>query len=379
MSQDHGAGTLSVEEMSNERNEIELAVEGVNKTFGPVHAVRDCDLTVRRGEMVALLGPSGCGKTTLLNIIAGFESPDSGTLRLGGVALRDIPPNHRNIGIVFQSYALFPHMTTAGNIGYGLRIRRAPSRVIRERVGEVVDLLKLDGLEDRYPSELSGGQQQRVAVARALAVRPVMLLLDEALSALDKNLREQTQVELSILLRQLDITTIIVTHDQREAFTIADRIAVMNDGQILQIGTPQEIYSDPKSSFVLEFVGSANVLKGAMDTTGSGTVVRADCGLTVPVHTAHRLKHGQRVNIYVRAEDITLSSQPTPVHGSTPGVVSLARFMGATQRHAIDLGSEQVVLDSRSSEVSAQFEVGDSVFIDITPERCYVLPASQAS
>ncbi|MDE0000097.1 MAG: ABC transporter ATP-binding protein [Rhodospirillaceae bacterium] len=365
--------------MSNERDEVELRVEGVNKTFGSVHAVRDCHLTVRRGEMVALLGPSGCGKTTLLNVIAGFESCNSGDLWLRGVSLRDIPPNHRNIGIVFQSYALFPHMTTAGNIGYGLRIRRAPSRVIRERVAEVIDLLKLNGLENRYPSELSGGQQQRVAVARALAVRPVMLLLDEALSALDKNLREQMQVELSILLRQLGITTIIVTHDQREAFTIADRIAVMSDGQILQIGTPQEIYSDPKSSFVLEFVGSANVLKGIIDTVGSEIVVRADCGLTMPAPEALPLNLGERVNIYVRAEDIVLSSSPTPVHKSDPGIVSLARFMGATQRHAIDLGSEQVVLDSRSSEASAQFKVGNRVFIDIAPERCYVLPASQVS
>ena len=364
--------------MSNGKDEVELKVERVNKTFGPVRAVRDCHLTVRRGEMVALLGPSGCGKTTLLNVIAGFEACDSGDLWLRGVSLRDIPPNHRNIGIVFQSYALFPHMTTAGNIGYGLRIRRMPSNVIRERVAEVVSLLKLDGLEDRYPSELSGGQQQRVAVARALAVRPVMLLLDEALSALDKNLREQMQVELSILLRQLGITTIIVTHDQREAFTIADRIAVMSDGQILQIGTPQEIYSDPKSSFVLEFVGSANVLKGVMETAGSESVVRADCGLVLSVPSSLSLSRGQRVNIYVRAEDIVLSSRPTPVHANNPGIVSLARFMGATQRHAIDLGNEQVVLDSRSNEASARFEVGNQVFIDIAPDRCYVLPANQA-
>lgn len=365
--------------MSNGKDEVELKVEGVNKTFGSVRAVRDCHLTVRRGEMVALLGPSGCGKTTLLNVIAGFESCDSGNLWLREVSLRDIPPNHRNIGIVFQSYALFPHMTTAGNIGYGLRIRRMPSNVIRERVAEVVNLLKLDGLEDRYPSELSGGQQQRVAVARALAVRPVMLLLDEALSALDKNLREQMQVELSILLRQLGITTIIVTHDQREAFTIADRIAVMSDGQILQIGTPQEIYSDPKSSFVLEFVGSANVLRGVMETAGSENVVRADCGLVLSVPPSLPLSSGQRVNIYVRAEDIVLSSQPTPVHRDNPGIVSLARFMGATQRHAIDLGNEQVVLDSRSNEASAGFEVGNKVFIDVAPDRYYVLPANQAS
>ena len=362
-----------------EQDAVELKVTNVNKTFGSVRAVRDCNLTVRRGEMVALLGPSGCGKTTLLNVIAGFEPCDSGDLWLRGVSLRNIPPNHRNIGIVFQSYALFPHMTTAGNIGYGLRIRRMPSKLIKERVGEVIDLLKLNGLEERYPSELSGGQQQRVAIARALAVRPVMLLLDEALSALDKNLREQMQVELSILLRQLGITTIIVTHDQREAFTIANRIAVMSDGQILQIGTPQEIYSDPKSSFVLEFVGSANVLKGVTVQDGSELVVRADCGLTVPILGAQRLDLGQRVNIYVRAEDIELSSEPTPVHSNQPGTVSLARFMGPTKRHAIDLGGEQVVLDSRSTEAWARFDVGDQVFIDIMPERCYVRPVDPAS
>ena len=356
---------------------IDLRVEGVEKSFGTVRAVRDCNLTVRRGEMVALLGPSGCGKTTLLNIIAGFEGCDSGDLWLRGESLRDIPPNHRNIGMVFQSYALFPHLTTAGNIGYGLRVRRMPAEEIRTRVSEVVDLLKLTGLEDRYPSELSGGQQQRVAIARALAVRPVMLLLDEALSALDKNLREQMQVELSILLRQLGITTIIVTHDQREAFTIADRIAVMSDGRILQIGTPDEIYSDPKSSFVLEFVGSANMLHGVTTAAGSVLVVRADCGLTLPVTDDWLLDRDQKVNIYVRAEDIELSSEPTPVHRENPGVVSLARFMGATKRHAIDLGGEQVVLDGLSSGASARFEVGDRVYIDIAPERCYVLPADR--
>ncbi|MCY4549593.1 MAG: ABC transporter ATP-binding protein [Defluviicoccus sp.] len=362
--------------MTGGDDSIDLRVEGVEKSFGAVRAVRDCNLTVRRGEMVALLGPSGCGKTTLLNIIAGFESCDRGDLWLRGESLRDIPPNHRNIGMVFQSYALFPHLTTTGNIGYGLRIRRIPAGVIRERVAEVIDLLKLNGLEERYPSELSGGQQQRVAIARALAVRPVMLLLDEALSALDKNLREQMQVELSILLRQLGITTIIVTHDQREAFTIADRIAVMSDGEILQIGPPEAIYSDPKSAFVLEFVGSANMLKGVTADAGAGLVVRADCGLMLPMTDNRRLARGQKVNIYVRAEDIELSAAPTPVHRDNPGTVSLARFMGATKRHAIDLGGEQVVLDGPSSGVSARFAVGDRVFIDIAPERCYVLPAA---
>ena len=361
--------------MTGGTDTIDLRVEGVEKSFGAVRAVRDCNLTVRRGEMVALLGPSGCGKTTLLNIIAGFESCDSGDLWLRGESLRDIPPNHRNIGMVFQNYALFPHLTTAGNIGYGLGIRRMPAGEIRTRVAEVVDLLKLNGLEERYPSELSGGQQQRVAVARALAVRPVMLLLDEALSALDKNLREQMQVELSILLRQLGITTIIVTHDQREAFTIADRIAVMSEGEILQVGPPEAIYSDPKSSFVLEFVGSANTLKGVTIATGSGLGVEADCGLTLPVTDDRLLQRGTRVNIYVRAEDIELSSEPTSVHRDNPGTVSLARFMGATKRQAIDLGGEQVVLDSPSSGASARFDLGDRVFIDIAPERCYVLPA----
>ena len=361
--------------MTGGTDTIDLRVEGIEKSFGAVRAVRDCNLTVRRGEMVALLGPSGCGKTTLLNIIAGFESCDSGDLWLRGESLRDIPPNHRNIGMVFQSYALFPHLTTAGNIGYGLGIRRMPAGEIRARVAEVVDLLKLNGLEERYPSELSGGQQQRVAIARALAVRPVMLLLDEALSALDKNLREQMQVELSILLRQLGITTIIVTHDQREAFTIADRIAVMSDGEILQIGPPEAIYSDPKSSFVLEFVGSANTLRGVTAAAGSGLAVKADCGLTLPVTDDRLFQRGKRVNIYVRAEDIELSSEPTPVHRDNPGTVSLARFMGATKRQAIDLGGEQVVLDGPSSGASARFDVGDRVYIDIAPERCYVLPA----
>lgn len=368
-----------VESANADQDVFDLRVERVEKSFGEVRAVRDCSLTVRRGEQVALLGPSGCGKTTLLNIIAGFESCDSGDLWLRGQSLRDIPPSHRNIGMVFQSYALFPHMTVENNISYGLRIRRMLRADIQRSVAEVIDLLKLHGLEERYPSELSGGQQQRVALARTLAVRPVMLLLDEALSALDKNLREQMQVELSILLRRLGITTILVTHDQREAFTIADRIAVMSGGQILQAGTPEEIYSKPQSPFVLEFVGSANVLQGTTVGGGEQMCVVIGCGLTVPVVGADQFAPNTHVNVYVRAEDIELSSQPTPVHKDSPGRVSLARFLGAVKRHVIDVGGEQIVLDSSASGASARFNVGDAVYIGFSPEHCYVLPSDLAA
>ncbi len=364
--------------MSVGDQEIQLKVENVGKAFGSFQALSNCSLTIHKGEHVALLGPSGCGKTTLLNIIAGFETCDSGDLWLGQESLKNIPPNNRNIGMVFQSYALFPHMTIANNISYGLRIRKTASHVIEQRVSEVMGLLELTGLEGRYPSELSGGQQQRVAVARALAVRPVMLLLDEALSALDKNLREQMQVDLSILLRRLEITTILVTHDQREAFTIADRIAVMNKGQILQIGTPEEIYANPSSEFVLEFVGSANVLKGVAAESGGQLYARVDAGLTVPIEGAPALAANDRLQLYVRAEDIELSAEPTAIHTEKPGRISLARFLGAVKRNVIDLNGEQIVLDVNSSGAAARFNVGDEVYINFTSSRCYGAPDSQA-
>ncbi len=350
---------------------VELELTAVSKRYGAVAAAADVTLDVQRGETVALLGPSGCGKTTLLNLIAGFETPDAGEVRLRGRVLNDVPPNRRDIGLVFQHYALFPHLTVRDNIAYGLRARRLPRTVIGERVQEAVEMLKLHGLEARYPSELSGGQRQRVAVARALAIRPLLLLLDEALSALDKNLREQMQVELSLLIRRLQITTILVTHDQREAFTMGHRIALMDRGRLVQVGTPAEVYRRPRSSFALEFVGSANCLHGEVATVGAVVRVRMTSGLVV-TQTAATAPPAGPVRVYVRSEDVRLSAKPTAVHPETPGRLELVTFLGAFTRCVVSLGAEQVHAELPTA-VAAPFRVGDDVFVEFDDDHCHIV------
>ncbi|TMJ26792.1 MAG: ABC transporter ATP-binding protein, partial [Alphaproteobacteria bacterium] len=244
--------------------QIAVELEGVSKHFGKITAVNQISLQVRRGELVTLLGPSGCGKTTLLNLIAGFLDPDAGEIAIDGRRITDVPAYRREIGIMFQSYALFPHMSVAANVAYGLKMRRIPRPEITRRVAQALALIKLEGLEDRKPRQLSGGQQQRVALARALVIRPRVLLLDEPFSALDRNLRASMQVELKEIVRKLEVTTIFVTHDQSEALSLSDRIAVIAQGRIHQLGSPQEIYRRPIDRFVASFIGDANVLRGRL-------------------------------------------------------------------------------------------------------------------
>ncbi len=238
-----------------------LQLAALTKCFGATRAVDAIDLTVAPGEFVTLLGPSGCGKTTTLNMIAGFIVPDAGSIRLQDRPVEALPPFRRNLGLVFQDYALFPHMSVAENVGFGLRMRRIPRDDIARRVKEALDLVQLNGLDDRRPLQLSGGQRQRVALARALVIQPAMLLLDEPLSNLDLKLREEMRLEISALQRRLGIATVFVTHDQGEALTMSDRIAVMRDGRIEQIGTPGDIYERPATRFVAGFIGTANLIK----------------------------------------------------------------------------------------------------------------------
>ena len=366
-------------------NDVDLRLVGVSKFFGAVHALRDCTIDVRRNEILALLGPSGCGKSTLLNIVAGFLDPDAGDVWLRGRHVNDVPPNRRNTGMVFQHYALFPHMTVRQNISYGLHARKLGAEVIDERVKEMVSLLKFEGLEERYPAALSGGQKQRVAVARALAIRPDVLLLDEALSALDKNLREEMQIELSLLLRRLGITTILVTHDQQEAFTLGDRIALMEHGRIIQVGQPEDIYLKPQSKFVVEFMGSANRLSGIVEQTGEGDgVVRTRCGFVFPIPPgspgwpippgSSGLSTGRSVLAYVRAEDLMLSHEPTAVHAGAPARIVLVTFLGAKSRFVIELGDDQILVERSGGDGPAGFSEGDNVYVSFPPERCHVVP-----
>lgn len=359
---------------ADDSREADVELRAISKRFGDVRALESCSLSVRRGEQVALLGPSGCGKSTLLNIIAGMEDPDSGQLWIRGHRMDSVPPNRRNIGVVFQSYALFPHMTLSENVGYGLKVRRMPAGVIEERTREVIELLKLVGLERRYPNELSGGQQQRAAIARALAIHPVVMLLDEALSALDKNLREEMQIELSILLRRLEVTTILVTHDQREAFAIGDRIAVMQGGRIVQVGTSEEVYSRPASSFVLDFLGSSSMIPGAIESDFARRRVRTEVGIGFDLSDRHVLGANGPVRVYIRAEDVGLSRYATQVHATSPGRIALSTFLGAFNRYVVQLGSIQVLVDVAPGGDGQCFLAGDTVFLAFQPDDCYVLP-----
>jgi len=281
----------------------ELRLQRLRKVYGNVEAVADISLTVEPGTVLTLLGPSGCGKTTLLRMIAGFAGPTSGRIVLGGADITELPANRRDIGVVFQNYALFPHLNVAENVGFGLKARKQADAEIAQQVERMLALVKLEGYADRYPAQLSGGQQQRAAVARALAIDPRLLLLDEPLSALDKNLRQIVQQELRQLQRRLGVTTIVVTHDQEEAFVLSDKVAVMNAGRILQVGAPQEIYDRPGTRFVAEFLGSGNLIPGkVIGSDASSATIRLSEGSQIAVRSS--LPLGSDVDIFVRPEKL---------------------------------------------------------------------------
>jgi putative spermidine/putrescine transport system ATP-binding protein/spermidine/putrescine transport system ATP-binding protein len=298
---------------------IAVDLDGVTKRFGKITALDDVSLMVRRGELMTLLGPSGCGKTTLLNLVAGFLMPDSGEVAIAGRRVTDVPAYRREIGIMFQNYALFPHMNVAANVGYGLRMRRIAKAEIARRVGEALALVKLAGLEDRRPRQLSGGQQQRVALARALVIRPQVLLLDEPFSALDRNLRASMQVELKEIQRKLGVTTIFVTHDQSEALSLSDRIAVMADGRIRQLDTPDEIYRHPLDRFVASFIGDANVLRARLERIDGAvaTIALGAARVAVPARTLQGGAVGDPVDLFVRPEGLRVAENEAAaaVHG----------------------------------------------------------------
>ena len=306
-----------------------IEVRGCHQRFGSFTALHGVDLSVSGGEFVTLLGPSGSGKTTLLRILAGLVMPTGGTIHVAGRDVTYLPSEKRDIGMVFQNYALFPHMTIFENVAFPLRIRHKARQEISHRVGEALELVGLPQLGHRYPGQLSGGQQQRVAIARALVFRPRVLLMDEPLGSLDKRLRQQLQLEIRKLQKEVGITTIYVTHDQDEAFTISDRIAVMDKGSILQIAAPFEIYRAPAARFVADFVGDLNCIEGRVTLTGTGTVLRTRGGLDLPIRTSD-LPDGSLANCCVRPEHIELVPD-----GSSPGVdatLTNIRFKGDHQR-----------------------------------------------
>ncbi|HEY9216971.1 MAG TPA: ABC transporter ATP-binding protein, partial [Phenylobacterium sp.] len=278
--------------------------EKVTKRFGAVAAVKNVDLAIYEREFFALLGPSGCGKTTLMRMLAGFETPDEGRVLLADDDLSDDPPHKRPVHMMFQSYALFPHLSVAQNIAFGLRQRRLPKREVAERVAEMLALVRLEGMDRRRPDQLSGGQKQRVALARALAPRPKVLLLDEPMAALDRKLREETQFELMAIQQRLGMTFMIVTHDQDEAMVVADRIAVMNAGEIVQIGRPAEVYEAPTNRYVADFIGDVNLFEGQVAEAASGavTLASADCPAGLTARSETMLQPGQAAALAVRPE-----------------------------------------------------------------------------
>jgi putrescine transport system ATP-binding protein len=337
----------------------QIVIEGVNKTFGAFTAVDNVQLRIFKGEMFALVGASGCGKTTLLRMLAGFATPSAGRILIDGVDMTTVPPHERPVNMMFQSYALFPHMTVAENVGYGLRRLPLEPAVKLQRVQEALDMVQLGALGKRKPHQLSGGQRQRVALARALIRRPKVLLLDEPLSALDKKLREQTQFELMNIQYQVGITFVFVTHDQDEAMALSTRIAVMNRGQVVQVGTPSEIYEFPQSRFVADFVGTTNLFEGSVRDVQPGliTVHGAETACDLVVDDVGRFGVGQRVWLAVRPEKIRLSKEPVaaPRVNQLKGTVWELGYLGNRSTYRIKTGTGKIVTvfaqnDRRTSE-----------------------------
>ena len=323
---------------------MNISLRGVTKRFGATVAVDALSLEIRQGELVSVVGGSGCGKTTTLRMIAGFERPDAGEIAFDGRVVNDVPPRKRGVGIVFQSYALFPTMTVAENIAFGLRVARWREAQIRERVAEMLELTKLGGLEGRYANQLSGGQQQRVALARALARRPEILLLDEPLSALDAKIRLRLRGELRKIQQDLGITTLYVTHDQEEALSIADRIAVMAGGRFEQVGRPEEIYGAPRTRFVADFIGIANLLACRVVSAAAGVVDWEGLMLHVP---PQGLRDGDRIMVSVRPEKLAITEPPAgaAAWNRLDGVVEVATFLGPVVRAEITVAGRPFFVD----------------------------------
>ncbi|MFG1854626.1 ABC transporter ATP-binding protein [Actinomadura geliboluensis] len=364
---------------------IELA--GVQKAYHAhgetVAAVRGVDLEIAQGEFFSLLGPSGCGKTTTMRMIAGFEEPTAGRVRLHGRDVTGVPPNRRDVNMVFQSYALFPHMSVFENVAFGLRRRGVPKAEITRRVGDMLGIVDLAGRERRRPAELSGGQQQRVALARALVNRPRALLLDEPLGALDLKLRQAMQVELKRIQREVGITFVYVTHDQGEALTMSDRIAVMNDGLIEQLGTPREIYEHPASRFVAGFIGTSNLLGGEVAETGPGTAVisyGADGRIEVPVRDGLAVAAGERLELTVRPEKIGIGpDRPADGLCGVRGTVTEVVYLGTSTNYNITTaaGADVVVFLQNATSADDIAARGDTVWLSWDPRHSYAIGAPQ--
>ncbi len=355
-----------------------LEIESLRKTFAQQQVVEKFDLAVEHGEFVSFLGPSGCGKTTTLRMIAGFEIPSSGSIRIDGQEVTGLRPNQRNVGMVFQAYALFPNMTVAENVAFGLKVAKRPAAEIKQRVEEMLQLIKLPKLGARYPYQLSGGQQQRVALARALAVKPNVLLLDEPLSALDAKIRVSLREEIRALQRALGITTIYVTHDQEEALSMSDRIVVMNEGRVEQIGTPFEIYNYPRTRFVASFVGTLNILRGRAVAPESGRIA-VDGQEIVAARGIGSAKAGEDCLVALRPEAAVLQGTGvTKPNGSAErnrmqGTIEEVSFLGSVVRIRVRFKENTISLDTFNNPGVAPPERGQPAVVSFAREDLLVL------
>ncbi len=338
---------------------------------GEVLAVDDVNLEIQQGEFITLLGPSGCGKTTTLRLIAGFEFPTSGEIILDGANVAPLPPDKRQMSMVFQSYAIFPHLSVYENIVYGLKIQKLSKQEINNRIGDVLELTELTGLENRAPNQLSGGQQQRVALARALVMQPKVLLLDEPLSNLDAKLREQMRIELRRIQHQLGITSIYVTHDQVEAMSLSDRIVVMNQGRIEQVGPPREVYRTPASEFVANFIGRANFVDGEIISVDGDKLLVEALGGQVLVNMprqARELSHA--VRLVLRPETIRLDA----TEGVFPATVRRSTYLGSEVEYEIDVAGQTLIVEETDLRRSEVFSEGQSVMAGFWEDALYCLP-----
>lgn len=324
----------------------EIRLQAISKEFGRVVAVDNVDLEVKDGEFMTILGPSGSGKTTILSMIAGFEVPTSGTIEIGNIDVTNFPPHKRDVGLVFQSYALFPHLNVFNNVAFPLKVRKVPKDEIEKRVRKVLELVRLEKFGDRKPNELSGGQQQRVALARAFVFEPSILLLDEPLAALDRKLRQEVQVEIKELQQSLGITTITVTHDQEEALTMSDRMLILNEGKIEQLGTPEQLYSKPNSRFVADFLGTANFFDGIIETINDNVYLHVNNGNKVELNEQYKSSQGKNASLLVRPEQLKITSSDSNTGYS--GMIVSSVYLGNEYRYQIqsDLGSRIIATES---------------------------------
>ena len=352
-----------------------IELQGISKNFGCTTVINELSLSVKKGEFVSFLGGSGCGKTTMLRMIAGFETLSKGSILINNVNMSNIPPARRRLGMVFQNYALFPNMTARKNIGFGLRISGISRTETKKRVDEMLDLIHMTQSGDHYPHQLSGGQQQRIALARAIIVKPAALLLDEPLSALDAKIRIQLRDDIRAIQQQLDITTIYVTHDQEEALSISDRVAVMREGRIEQIGTPLNIYNRPATSYVASFIGTLNMLYGSVVDAEKGVIAVGESLLrtaeSIPVDS------GKTVRVAIRPEALSLFNNETMSDANfIPGRIETIKFLGSTVRFIIKFEDKFISMDCFNTAQFKMPQKGEQVSVTFSREACRILPYS---